>query len=50
VIFLEITFKLSCVRLALEKLINEKHFSVEEKSSMVSRKVFFFYFRKKNTF
>jgi hypothetical protein len=48
--FLEITSKFSCVRLSLEKLIKEKHFSVKEKSSLVSRKVFFFYFRKKNTF
>jgi hypothetical protein len=33
--------------LPLEKLINGKHFSVKEKFSLVSRKVFFFYFGQK---
>jgi len=37
--------KLSCVCLLLEKLVNEKHFSVKEKFGLVSRKVFFFYFK-----
>jgi len=47
-------FKLSCVCLSLEKLVNEKHFSingkhfsVKEKFDLVSRKVFFFYFGRK---
>jgi len=34
--------KLSCVYLPLEKLVNEKHFPVQEKFGLVSRKVFFF--------
>jgi hypothetical protein len=42
--------KLFCVCLSLEKLVNEKHFSVKEKFSLVFRKVFFllavFVFRK----
>jgi hypothetical protein len=33
--------------LLLEKLINEKHFLIKEKFSLVSRKVFSFYFREK---
>jgi hypothetical protein len=32
--------KLSCVYLALEKLVNGKHFSAKEKFSLVFRKVF----------
>ena len=39
--------KLSCVCLPLEKLINRKHFLVKEKFSLISRKVFFFYFGQK---
>jgi hypothetical protein len=39
--------KLFCVCLPLEKLINEKHFSVKGKFGLVSRKVFFFYFGRK---
>jgi hypothetical protein len=46
--------KLSCVCLPLEKLVNGKHFpvngkyfSVKEKFSLVSRKVFSFYFGRK---
>jgi hypothetical protein len=35
-------FKLSRVCLPLEKLVNEKHFSVKGKFSLVFRKVFFF--------
>jgi hypothetical protein len=33
-------FKLSYVCLPLEKLVNEKHFSVKEKFGLVFRKVF----------
>ena len=33
-------FKLSCVCLPLEKLVNGKHFPVKEKFGLVSRKVF----------
>jgi hypothetical protein len=33
-------FKLFCVSLLLEKLINEKHFPVKGKFGLVSRKVF----------
>jgi hypothetical protein len=32
--------KLSCVCLPLEKLVNEKHFTVKEKFGLVFRKVF----------
>jgi len=46
--------KLSCVYLPLEKLVNGKHFPVngkhfpvKEKFSLVSRKVFSFYFERK---
>jgi uncharacterized protein YlzI (FlbEa/FlbD family) len=43
-------FKLSCVCLSIEKLVNGKYFSVKEKFGLVSRKVFFllavFVFRK----
>jgi len=31
----------------LRKLVNEKHFPVKEKFSLISRKVFFFYFGRK---
>jgi hypothetical protein len=34
------TFKLFCICLPLEKLVNEKHFSVKEKFGLVYRKVF----------
>jgi hypothetical protein len=37
-------FKLSCVCLLLEKLVNGKHFPVKGKFGLVSRKVFSFYF------
>ena len=40
-------FKLSCICLLLEKLINGKHFPVKEKFGLVSRKVFSFYFERK---
>jgi hypothetical protein len=36
--------KLSCVCLPLEKLVNGKHFPVKGKFSLVSGKVFSFYF------
>jgi hypothetical protein len=36
--------KIFCVCLLLEKLINEKHFSIKEKIDLIFRKVFFFYF------
>jgi hypothetical protein len=44
VIFLKLLFKLSCVCLSLEKLVNRKHFPVKEKFGLVFRKVFSFYF------
>jgi len=50
-------FKFYYVYLLLEKLINKKYFSVnekyfpvKEKFSLVSRKVFFFYFERKTLF
>jgi len=57
VVFKKSLFKLSCIYLPLEKLVNEKHFSVnrkhfpvKEKFGLVSKKVFFllteFVFRK----
>jgi hypothetical protein len=36
--------------LSLEKLVNEKYFSVEEKFGLVSRNVFSFYFGRKTLF
>lgn len=39
-LYKKLLFKFFCVCLPLEKLINEKHFSVKEKFSLVSRKVF----------
>jgi len=39
--------KLSCVCLPLEKLVNEKHFPVKEKFSLIFTKVFSFYFGQK---
>jgi hypothetical protein len=52
--FRKTTFKLSCVCLPLEKLVNgkqfpvnEKHFPVKEKFGLVSKKVFSFYFGRK---
>ena len=47
VVFRKLFFKLSCVCLPLEKLVNGKHFPVKEKFDLVSRKVFFFYFGRK---
>jgi len=40
--------KLSCVCLSIEKLVNGKHFLVKRKFGLVSRKVFSFYFGRKN--
>jgi hypothetical protein len=39
--------KLFCICLSLEKLVNEKHFLVKRKFSLISRKVFSFYFWQK---
>ena len=39
--------KFSCVYLSLEKLVNRKHFSVKEKFGLISRKVFFWKFKRK---
>jgi hypothetical protein len=56
-IFKKLFFKLTCVYLLLEKLINRKHFSVNKKHfpvkrkfDLVSRKVFSFYFKRKTLF
>jgi len=43
-------FKLSCVCLPLEKLVNGKHFPIEEKFDLVSRKVFSWKIWAENTF
>jgi hypothetical protein len=40
IVFEKPFFKLSCVCLSLEKLVNEKHFTVKKKFGLVSRKVF----------
>jgi hypothetical protein len=42
--------KLSCICLLLEKLANEKHFSVKEKFGLVSKKVFSWKIWAENTF
>jgi hypothetical protein len=42
--------KLSCVCLPLKKLVNGKHFPVKGKFSLVSKKVFSFYFGRKTLF
>jgi hypothetical protein len=42
--------KFFCICLLLEKLVNEKYFSVNEKFKLVSRKVFSFYFEPKILF
>jgi len=42
--------KLSCVCLPIGKLVNEKHFPVKEKFSLISKKVFSFYFGLKTLF
>jgi len=46
-IFRKPLFIFFCVCLPLEKLVNEKHFPVKRKFSLVFRKVFSFYFRRK---
>jgi len=48
VVFRKSLSKLSCVYLSIGKLVNGKHFPVIEKFSLVFRKVFFFYFERKN--
>jgi hypothetical protein len=40
VVFFKLFSKLFCVYLPLEKLVNEKHFPVNEKFGLLSRKVF----------
>jgi hypothetical protein len=46
-IFRKFLSKLFDVYLSLKKLFNRKHFPIKEKFSLVSRKVFSFYFRRK---
>jgi hypothetical protein len=46
-VFKKLFFKLSCVCLPLEKLVNGKHFPVKEKFGLIFRKIFSFYFRQK---
>jgi hypothetical protein len=48
--FLKSLSKLSCVCLPLKKLVNGKHFLVKVKFSLISRKVFSFYFGWKTLF
>jgi hypothetical protein len=50
VVFRKSLFKLSCVSLPLEKLINRKYFLVKEKFDLISIKVFLFYFVEKTLF
>ena len=50
VVFEKLLFKLSCVCLLLEKLVNGKHFPVKEKFDFVFKKIFSFYFRQKTLF
>jgi len=45
-----IIFKKILYLFVIRKLINKKHFSVKEKFSLVSKKIFFFYFRWKTLF
>jgi hypothetical protein len=46
-VFEKLFFKLPCVCLSLEKLVNGKHFPVKEKFGLVSKKIFSFYFERK---
>jgi hypothetical protein len=46
-VFWKLLFKLSCVCLLVEKLVNRKHFLVNGKLGLVSRKVFSIYFGRK---
>ena len=48
--FKKLFFKFFCVCLLLKKLVNEKYFSIKEKFSLVSRKVFSFYFGRETLF
>jgi len=50
VVFYKPLSKLSFVYLSLKKLVNEKYFLVKEKFSLVSRKMFSFYFEQKTLF
>ena len=47
VVFKKISSNFFCICLLLEKLVNKKHFLVKEKFSLISRKMFFFYFGRK---
>jgi hypothetical protein len=46
----KLVFKIFCICLLLEKLINRKHFPVKWKFSLVFKKVFSFYFGRKILF
>ena len=46
-VILKLILNFFCVCLFLEKLINKKYFPIKEKFSLVSRKVFSFYFERK---
>jgi hypothetical protein len=48
IVFWKSLSKLSCICLSLEKLVNGKHFPVKEKFNLIFRKVFSFYFGRKN--
>jgi len=50
VIFCKLFFKLSCICLSLEKLVNRKYFPVKEKFDLVFRIIFSFYFRRKTLY
>jgi len=50
VIFKKLFFKLFYICLSLEKLVNEKHFSIKEKFGLVFRKVFSWKIWAENTF
>jgi len=45
-IFKKLFFKLFCIYLLLEKLVNIKYFPVKEKFGLVSKKVFFYFGQK----
>jgi hypothetical protein len=46
-VFKKQLFRLSCICLLLEKLVNGKHFSVKEKFNLIFKKGFSFYFGRK---
>ena len=50
VVFWKLFFKIFCICLLLEKLINRKYFPVKGKFGLVFKKVFSFYFRRKILF